>query len=130
MWRRRSQRSACRAVRATAMPTRGRRMGASRHGFGIAATVTKAVAAYTNAQKFATRQAADSNAFHKAMPWQDGFLTIGATKAMLKTWRFGDGAWSAVTRWNPTFGGKFDRLRDIERGDVDGDGKDDLVIAT
>src|SRR5262249_8923660 len=28
------------------------------------------------------------------------------------------------------FGGKFDRLRDIERGDVDGDGKDDLVIAT
>ena len=35
-----------------------------------------------------------------------------------------------TTHWNPKFGGKFDRLRDIERGDVDGDGKDELVIAT
>src|SRR5436190_582523 len=72
----------------------------------------------------------DSNAFHKAMPWDDGLLTIGANQAMLKTWRFANGAWSATTHWNPKFGGKFDRLRDIERGDVDGDGKDDLVIAT
>ncbi|MEB2283279.1 MAG: VCBS repeat-containing protein [Myxococcales bacterium] len=72
----------------------------------------------------------DSNAFHKAIPWEDGLITIGATQAMLKTWRYADGAWSATTRWNPRFGGKFDRLRDIERADVDGDGKDDLVIAT
>ncbi|HEY2387073.1 MAG TPA: VCBS repeat-containing protein [Candidatus Binatia bacterium] len=72
----------------------------------------------------------DSNAFHKAMPWENGFLTIGATQAMLKTWRFVNGAWAQETRWNPKFGGKFDRLRDIEQGDVDGDRKDDLVIAT
>lgn len=80
--------------------------------------------------KVLTVEDPDSNAFHKAMPWEDGLLTIGANQAMLKTWRFADGAWSATTHWNPKFGGKFDRLRDVERGDVDGDGKEDLVIAT
>jgi hypothetical protein len=72
----------------------------------------------------------DSQVFHKAMPWEDGFLTIGATKAELKTWRREGDKWVGTVRWNPTFGGKFDRLRDVERGDVDRDGKDDLVIAT
>jgi len=60
----------------------------------------------------------------------EGVMTIGGMKALLRTWVFADGAWKSTTHWNPTFGGKFDRLRDIERGDVDGDGKDDLVIAT
>src|SRR5262245_13292 len=72
----------------------------------------------------------DSNVFHKALGWDGGVLTIGGTQALLRTWRFADGAWKAETRWNPKFGGKFDRLRDVELGDVDGDGKDDLVIAT
>ena len=72
----------------------------------------------------------DSNAFHKAMPWENGFLTIGATKAELKTWVRDGGSWKGTSRWNPTFGGKFDRLRDVEQGDVDRDGKDELVIAT
>ncbi|HLK10680.1 MAG TPA: VCBS repeat-containing protein [Candidatus Binatia bacterium] len=72
----------------------------------------------------------DSNVFHKALPWADGFLTIGGTEARLKTWRFADGRWQQETRWNPRFGGKFDRLRDVAAGDVDGDGKPDLVIAT
>ena len=72
----------------------------------------------------------DSNVFHKALPWDGGLLTIGGNQALLRTWRFADGAWTSETRWNPKFGGKFDRLRDIERGDVDGDGKDELVIAT
>ncbi|MEO7434447.1 MAG: VCBS repeat-containing protein [Candidatus Binatia bacterium] len=80
--------------------------------------------------KVATLEDPASNAFHKAMPWENGLLTIGATQALLKTWRFADGAWTDTTHWNPKFGGKFDRLRDIERGDVDGDGKDDLVVAT
>jgi hypothetical protein len=80
--------------------------------------------------KVATLEDPASNAFHKAMPWDGGLLTIGATQALLKTWRFAGGAWTEATHWNPKFGGKFDRLRDIERGDVDGDGKDDLVIAT
>jgi hypothetical protein len=80
--------------------------------------------------KVTTLEDPASNAFHKAMPWDGGLLTIGATQALLKTWRFADGTWTDTTHWNPKFGGKFDRLRDIERGDVDGDGKDDLVIAT
>ena len=80
--------------------------------------------------KVVTVEDPDSNAFHKAIPWDDGLLTIGANQAMLKTWRFANGGWNEASRWNPKFGGKFDRLRDVERGDVDGDGKDDLVIAT
>ena len=80
--------------------------------------------------KVATLEDPSSNTFHKAMPWEDGVLTIGANQALLKTWRFASGAWLDATHWNPKFGGKFDRLRDVERGDVDGDGKDDLVIAT
>lgn len=71
-----------------------------------------------------------SNAFHKAMPWEGGVLTIGANQALLKTWKLANGTWTDTTHWNPKFGGKFDRLRDIESGDVDGDGKADLVIAT
>ena len=80
--------------------------------------------------KVATVEDPESNAFHKAIQWDGGILTIGATQALLKTWRFADRRWSDETHWNPKFGGKFDRLRDVERGDVDGDGKDDLVIAT
>jgi len=80
--------------------------------------------------KSVTLEDPDSNAFHKALPYDGGILTIGATRAMLKSWRFTDLAWQQQTHWAPTFGGKFDRLRDLERGDVDGDGKEDLVIAT
>lgn len=72
----------------------------------------------------------DSNVFHKALPWDGGLLTIGATRAMLKTWKFENGKWTEKVRWNPVFGGKFDRLRDVEAADVDGDAKDDLVVAT
>jgi hypothetical protein len=72
----------------------------------------------------------DSNVFHKAVPTADGILTIGGNQALLRTWRFADGTWSAATHWNPTFGGRFNRLRDIEQGDVDGDGKPEWVIAT
>src|SRR6185503_6015626 len=72
----------------------------------------------------------DSNVFHKAVQTPEGVMTIGGNKALLRTWMFADGAWKATTHWNPTFGGKFDRLRDIEQGDVDGDGKPEWVIAT
>ena len=73
----------------------------------------------------------DSNVFHKIIPLEDGSLvTIGASKAMLKQWRFADGAWQQETLWERSWGGKFDRLRDIEIGDVDQDGKDEWVIAT
>jgi hypothetical protein len=72
----------------------------------------------------------DSNVFHKAMGYENGILTIGGNQAMLRTWRFADGTWKQSTHWNPKFGGKFDRLRDVEHADVDGDGVEELVIAT
>jgi hypothetical protein len=76
-----------------------------------------------------------SNVFHKAvfmtMPsGEEGILTIGAEEAILKFWTFTGGAWSGRTIWQETFGGKFDRLRDFEVGDVTGDGNPDAVIAT
>ena len=64
----------------------------------------------------------DSNVFHKAIPLVDGILTIGAEKALLKKWTYGDGKWKSETLWEKSWGGKFNRLRDIEIGDVDGDG--------
>lgn len=74
---------------------------------------------------------ADSNVFHKAMPFQGGILTIGAEKARLKKWTFADGKWASETLWAPEpWGGKFNRLRDVEVGDVNGDGQDDIVMAT
>jgi len=77
----------------------------------------------------------DSNVFHKALPFDpdgqgEAILTIGAVGAYLKAWRKHDGVWSATTLWHPTFGGKLDRLRDLEIGDVNGDGQPELVIAT
>jgi hypothetical protein len=77
----------------------------------------------------------ESNVFHKAL-WftppqgEPGILTIGATKAFLKIWRKKDGKWASETLWNPSFGGKFDRLRDVEVADVTGDGAKDIIIAT
>jgi hypothetical protein len=72
----------------------------------------------------------DSNVFHKALTEDGVLLTIGGNQALMRTWNFTDGAWKSETHWNPVFGGKHNRLRDIEYTDVDGDGKDELVIAT
>jgi len=72
----------------------------------------------------------ESNVFHKAMPYDGGILTIGAEGAKLKKWTFEEGQWKDQTIWEQSWGGRFNRLRDVEIGDVDGDGKDELVIAT
>lgn len=78
-----------------------------------------------------TIEDADSNVFHKALPWRGGLLTIGGMQAALKHWtRDKKGSWSAETLWVGKFGGRFDRLRDLEIGDVDGDGVEELVMAT
>ncbi len=77
----------------------------------------------------------ESNVFHKAM-WftppegEPGILTIGANKAMIKLWRKKDNTWTSDLYWNPVFGGKFDRLRDFEVADFNGDSAVDIAIAT
>ncbi len=80
----------------------------------------------------------ESNVFHKAEVYADpnstdaipGVLTIGANAAAIKLWHWTGDGWSARTLWKASFGGKWDRLRDFEIGDVTGDGVDDIVIAT
>jgi len=73
----------------------------------------------------------ESNVFHKALPYgKEGILTIGANAAILKLWHRSDGGWTAKTLWQTTFGGKQNRLRDFEQADFDGDGTNELAIAT
>ena len=73
----------------------------------------------------------ESNVFHKTIiTGERELVTIGAEGAHLKRWKFADGKWSSETLWTKSWGGKFNRLRDIEIGDVDGDGEDEWVIAT
>lgn len=72
----------------------------------------------------------DSNVFHKAMPYDGGILTIGAEKAMVKVWKHEGGKWTETLLWEQDWGGRFQRMRDVEVGDVDGDGKDEIVVVT
>lgn len=72
----------------------------------------------------------DSNVFHKALPYEDGLITIGAEKAMIKKWTREGTEWKSTLIWERNWGGKFQRIRDLEIGDVDGDGKPELVIAS
>ena len=77
----------------------------------------------------------DSNVFHKAfamdVPGESPVLiTLGGTKAMVKSWKRGAAGFSASTLWSEAFGGKFDRMRDAELGDVDGNGTLDIAVGT
>ncbi len=73
----------------------------------------------------------DSNVFHKAIQRDDGWVyTIGAEKALVKRWKHDGGKWASQTLWEKSWGGKFNRIRDLEFGDVDGDGEDEAVVAT
>jgi hypothetical protein len=74
--------------------------------------------------------------FHKAIIHDNGILSISAgkpktdQKGHLKFWTQKDGEWSAETLWSASWDGDKQRLRDFEIGDVDGDGEDEIVIAT
>jgi hypothetical protein len=73
----------------------------------------------------------ESNVFHKALPYgKEGILTLGGNEAKLKLWQRKEGKWQSTVLWHPTFGGKHNRLRDMEIADFNGDGADDLAIVT
>jgi len=80
----------------------------------------------------------ESNVFHKSALYPasteasptPGILTIGANAAAIKLWHPASGQWTAKTLWQTTFGGKQNRLRDFEIGDVTGDKQDNIAIVT
>lgn len=76
-----------------------------------------------------------SNVFHKAMVYtppggEPGILTLGAQGARVKLWRRSGSEWQATTLWEESFGGRFDRMRDAEVGDLFGDGRAAIAVAT
>ena len=76
----------------------------------------------------------DSNVFHKALVYEkpDGtlaLLTGGGSKAIVKLWTKQDGQLVSQTLWEKDFGGRFSRIRDIEVGDIDGNGTHVIVVA-
>ena len=74
--------------------------------------------------------------FHKAIIRKGGILSISGGKpktsqrAHLKHWTRSGSGWSSKTLWTGSWSGDKQRLRDFEIGDVDGDGEDEIVIAT
>ncbi len=76
----------------------------------------------------------ESNVFHKAMVYDAGagprLLTLGGTRALLKTWELTDAGLVPSVLWEKDFGGKFSRMRDAEIGDLKGDGIASLALAT
>jgi hypothetical protein len=76
----------------------------------------------------------DSNVFHKVFDLgiegePPTLVTLGGMKAAVKGWRRDKGIQS-TTFWTEDFGGKFNRMRDAELGDVDGDGSVDIAVGT
>jgi len=79
---------------------------------------------------------AESNVFHKAMVYTGvdgvpGILTLGGNAAAVKLWRKGpDGKLAPETLWSTTFGGKQNRMRDAEVGDLGSGRPVDIAVAT
>lgn len=78
------------------------------------------------------------NVFHKCM-WfkpafgEPGILTISANMPYLQIWRQAGGpgtGFKAETLWTAVVGQREHRFRDVEAGDVDSDGQDELVVVT
>jgi hypothetical protein len=77
----------------------------------------------------------DSNVFHKAFALERPseparLVTLGGSKAAVKVWTRTPTGFVPETLWTEAFGGKFDRMRDAELGDVNGDGRVDIVVGT
>lgn len=80
-------------------------------------------------------QLVDGNVFHKAM-WfeprfgEPGILTISGNVGVMKIWRKDGDTWTSELLWTDFVGDQQQRIRDVEVGDVDGDGEDELVAVT
>ena len=80
----------------------------------------------------------DSSVFHKAVAYDGGILTIAAgavgttpvSKGKLSHWTRSGDNWKEEVLWAQAWSGKFQRLRDFELGDLDGDGVDEIAVAT
>jgi hypothetical protein len=77
----------------------------------------------------------ESNVFHKALVYTPpgaapGILTLGGNAAAVKLWRVGQSGLVGQPVWRAEFGGKQNRMRDAEVGDVLGDGRPAIVLAT
>jgi len=76
-----------------------------------------------------------SNVFHKAMAYTpagggEAILSFAGMEAAVKLWRRGADGFTAETLWTEKFGGKWDRMRDGEVGDLYGDGSAAIAVAT
>jgi hypothetical protein len=45
-------------------------------------------------------------------------------------WQYHEGTWSKTDLWTPSFGGKVDRLRDLEVADLNANGRLELIVGT
>lgn len=82
-----------------------------------------------------TYEMGGGNVFHKCMWWdpkygEPGILTISANMPYMMIWRRDGGKWTPELLWSEYVGGKEQRYRDVEVGDVDHDGEDELVLVT
>ncbi len=86
-----------------------------------------------------TFEDADSNVFHKALAYPnaerpEGIITLGGMEAAVKLWR-PEGAlsnlkWESKVWWKKDFGGKFNRMRDAEIGNLYTADRPALAVAT
>jgi len=80
----------------------------------------------------------DAVVFHKAVIVDDSVITVSGALprqddayGYLKRWSLSDsGDWTSETIWRQRWSGDIQRFRDLEIGDVDGDGQDEFVVAT
>ena len=82
-----------------------------------------------------TYEMGGGNVFHKCMWWdpkygEPGILTISANMPYMLIWRRDGGKWTPELLWSEYVGGKEQRYRDVEVGDVDHDGEDELILVT
>ena len=76
-----------------------------------------------------------SNVFHKAMNFpgpagEPRLLTVAGGEAAVKIWENRDGVLVPTRAWRKDFGGRSNRMRDVEIADLYGDGRDVLAVAT